>query len=54
MSLDASEFLLFDSAKEESNDVDTFLNLRYIKKQKAAFFVRKYYMLTSLRLRRFN
>ena len=32
MSLDASEFLFFDSAKKASNDVNTFLNLRFIKK----------------------
>ena len=36
MSLDDSEFLLFDSSKEASNDVNTFLNLRNIKKQKPA------------------
>ena len=38
MSLDASEFLFFDSAKEASNDVNTFLNLRFIKKQKPVVF----------------
>ena len=32
MSLDASEFLFFDSAKKAINDVNTFLNLRFIKK----------------------
>ena len=32
--MDASEFLFFDSAKEASHDVNTFL--RYIKKQKPA------------------
>ena len=31
MSLDAFEFLLFDSAKEASNDANTFSNLRFIK-----------------------
>ena len=36
MSLDASEFLFCDSAREASNDVNTFLNLRFIKKQKPA------------------
>ena len=36
MSLDASEFLFFDIAKEASNDVNTFLNLKFIKKQKPA------------------
>ena len=34
MSLDAFEFLFFDSAREASDDVNTFLNLRFIKKQK--------------------
>ena len=34
--MDASEFLFFDSEKEASNDVNTFLNLRFIKKQKPA------------------
>ena len=38
MSLDAFEFLLFEKAREESKDVDTFLNLRVIKKQKPATF----------------
>ena len=38
MSQDTSEFLLFDIAREASNDVNTFLNLRFIKKQKPAVF----------------
>ena len=38
MSLDDSEFLFSDSTKEASNDVNTFLNLRFIKKQKPAAF----------------
>ena len=38
MSHEASEFLFFDSAKEASNDVDTFLNLRFIRKQEPAVF----------------
>ena len=38
MSLDTSEFLFFDIAREASNDVNTFLNLRFIKKQKPAVF----------------
>ena len=29
---------VFDSAKEETNDVTTFLSLRFITKQKAAIF----------------
>ena len=41
MSLDAFEFLLFEKAREESKDVDTFLNLRVIKKQKPAIFFEK-------------
>ena len=36
MSLD--EFLFFDSAREASNDINTFLNLRFNKKQKTAGF----------------
>ena len=38
MSLDASEFLFLDSAKEASNDVNAFLDLKFIKKQKPAVF----------------
>ena len=38
MSLDASEFLFFDFANEASNNFNTFLNLRFIKKQKPAVF----------------
>ena len=38
MNLNAFEFLFFDSAREPSNDVNTFLNLRFIKKQKPAGF----------------
>ena len=47
MSLGASEFLFFGSAKEASNDVNTFQNLRFIKKQNQLFFSKKHYMLTS-------
>ena len=54
MSLDAFELLFFGSAREASNDVDTFLNLRFIKKQKSAGFLRKYYMLTTSKLRMFH
>ena len=39
MSLDAFEFLFFDCAGEASNDVNTFLNFRFIKKQKPAIFL---------------
>ena len=38
MSLDDFEFLLFDSAGKASKDAETFLNLRFIKKQKPAVF----------------
>ena len=38
VNLDASEFLFFDSAKESSNEVTAFLNLRFITKQKLVFF----------------
>ena len=38
MSLATSEFLFFDSAKEASNDVTTFLNMGFITKQKSALF----------------
>ena len=38
MSQDTSEFLFFDIAREASNDVNNFLNLRFIKKQKPAVF----------------
>ena len=38
MSLDAFEFLFSDTAREASNDVNTSLNLRFIKKQKPAGF----------------
>ena len=38
LSLDAFEFLFFEKAREESKDVDTFLSLRVIKKQKPAIF----------------
>ena len=44
MSLDAFEFLFFGSVREASNDVNTILNLRFMKKQKpAGFFLRNYY-----------
>ena len=39
MGLDAFELLFFDSAREVSNDVNTFLNLKFIKKQKPAVAV---------------
>ena len=54
MSLDAFEYLFFDSARKASNDVSTFLNLRFIKKQKSAVFLRKCYMLTISKLALFS
>ena len=51
MSLDAFEFLFFDSSREACNGVNTFLNLRFIKKQKSAVFLRKYYILAISKLR---
>ena len=53
MRLDAFDFLFFDGAREAINDVNTFLNLRFMKKQKPAVFFRKYYMLTGSKLKRF-
>ena len=41
MSLDAFEVWFFGSAREASNDVSTFFNLRFIKKQKTAGFFQK-------------
>ena len=38
MILNASAFLLFESAKEASSDVKTSLTIRFIKKQKPAVF----------------
>ena len=49
MSLDAFEFLFFDSVREASNDVNTFSNLRFMKKQKPADFLKKKF----LRFRKF-
>ena len=53
MSLDAFEVWFFDSAREASNDVNTFFNLKFIKKQKTAGFFRKYYMITCSKLKGF-
>ena len=54
MILAAFEFLFFDSAKEASINVTTFLKLRFITEQKPALFLEKYYMLTSSKSRRFH
>ena len=51
MSLDAFDFLFFDNAREAINDVNTFLSLRLIKKQKPAVFFKKCYMPASSKLR---
>ena len=40
--MDASKFLFFDSAKEVSNDVNTFLNLRFIRNRNKLFFEKIY------------
>ena len=44
MSLGAFEFLFFDSVREASNDVNTFSNLRFIKKQKPDDFLKKKFL----------
>ena len=49
MSLEAFDFLFFDSTREASNDANTFLSLRLIKKQKPAVFFEK--MLYASRLK---
>ena len=38
MNLAGFEILFFDSAKEASSDVTTFLNIRFITTQKPAYF----------------
>ena len=38
MSLDTFEFLFFDSAREASNDISTFINLRFIRNRNHLFF----------------
>ena len=43
MSLDAFDVLFFDSVREANNGINTFLNLRFIKKQEAAAFFEKLY-----------
>ena len=51
MSLEAFDFLFFDSTREASNDANTFLSLRLIKKQKPAVFLKKCYTLAGSKLR---
>ena len=52
MSLDAFEFLFFGSAGKASKDVDTFLNLRFIKKKKpAGFFFYKMFYANKLKVK---
>ena len=52
MSLDAFEFLFFDNAREASNDVHTFLNSRFIKKQKPAGFFQKILYANQLKVKK--
>ena len=52
MSLDAPEFLFFDSAKEASNNAKTFLNLKFIKKQKTTFFFEKILHANKLKVKK--
>ena len=54
MSVGASEFLFFGSVEEASNDVNTFLDLRFIKKQNQLFVSKKYDMLRISNLIRFH
>ena len=54
MSLDDFEFLFFESAGKASKDVETFLNLRFIKKQKSAvffFFFEKIFYANKLKVK---
>ena len=50
MSLDAFEFLFFDSAREASNDVN--ISLRFIKKQKPAVFFEKILYANKLKVKK--
>ena len=50
MSLDAFEFLFFDSAREASNDVN--ISLRFIKKQKPAVFFEKILYANELKVKK--
>ena len=52
MNLDAFEFLFFDIAREPSNDVNNFLNLRSINKQKPAVFFEKILYANELKVKR--
>ena len=55
MSLDAFEFLFFDSAREASKDVNTFLNCRLSRnRNQLGFFLRKRFMLTCSKLKMFH
>ena len=51
MSLDVFQFFLFDSAREASKDVDTFLNFGLIKKQKPAVFFEKTFYGNELKVK---
>ena len=52
MNLDAFEFLFSDSVREASNDLNTFLNFRYIKKQKPTVFFEKILYVTELKVKK--
>ena len=52
MSLDAFEFLFFNSAREACNDVNTFLKLRFINKQKPAGFFEKILYANELKVKK--
>ena len=55
MSLDAFEFLFFDSAREASKDVNTFLNCRLSRnRNQLGFCLRKRFMLTCSKLKMFH
>ena len=55
MSVDTFEFLLFDNAGKASNDVNTFLNLKFIKKQKSAgFFLEEILHANKLKIKNFS
>ena len=53
MRMDAFEFLLFDNAGKASNDVNTFLNLKFIKKQMSAgIFLEKILHANKLKIKK--
>ena len=52
MSLDTFKFLFFDNAREASNDVHTFLNSTFFKKQKPAGFFEKILYANKLKVKK--